>query len=57
VRGEKRWQQASPHCRDPAYVFEMWSQAKQVTEPQRGQRVFYSSPKYNLKLPNAGTFC
>ena len=44
-------------CRDPAYVFEMWSQAKQVTEPQKGECAFYSSPKYNLKPPNEGRFC
>lgn len=53
---EKRWHHV-PHVTRTLHMFEMWSQAKQVTETQEGQHVFYSSPKYNLKPPNEGRFC
>lgn len=46
-----------PRCRALVYVFEMQAQAKQVTEPQKGQCAFYSSPEYNLKPPNEGRCC
>lgn len=46
-----------PHCRHSAYVFEMWSQAKRLTEPQKGLLAFYFSPKYNLKPLNESSLC